>query len=457
MSNPKSIDKAQVLFVERTGEIAGRLRRLLANDAIGVEHERSLERVVERFELRTYDVLIVSGLAAVHAGDEELEYLEIIAAKSPATQILFLIQPREIRLAMSALKAGGYQYARLPIGDDELRLLVLTAIEQQPTYGENLLLKQKNRPVVFQKMIGRSQAMQNVYRQIRQAASTDIPVLLVGETGTGKDLAAAAIHSQSERQSGPYVPIHLGALPAELVSSELFGHEKGAFTGAQDRHTGVFERAKGGTVLLDEIGTIDGKTQISLLRLLEQKRFHRIGGKRSIRADARLIAATNENLQEAVAEGNFREDLFYRLDVFCIRIPSLRERHGDITLLMDAFLKQYNNEFNKRVLGIAPECVSLLESYDWPGNVRELKNALQRAVLVCPGEVLLPEHLPSRFLKQTGNQNRISFQIGTSLKEVERELIVQTLKHTQNNRKQTALLLGISRRALYNKIDRYGL
>ncbi len=416
-----------------------------------------MDHVLERFESESFDVLILTSSAFKGGEIDGVELLDVIAVNSPMTQVLFLVEGRDIRTAMLALKAGTYQYAKLPISDEELHLLIETAIEKRPLYGTNLLLESKKSEVKLEKLVGRSTPMKEVYRQIRQAAAASMPVLLLGETGTGKDLAAQAIHQQSERRNGPYIPVNLGALPSELVASELFGHEKGSFTGALERREGKFELARGGTVFLDEIATIDEKVQVSLLRLIEQKKFHRLGGKQAISTDAWLIAASNRNLADAVHQGTFREDLYYRLDVFRIVMPPLRERLGDIPLLVDEFLKRYNRSFQKNILGIAPECISLLESYSWPGNVRELKNVVQRAVLVCTGEVLLPEHLPSRFRPDRPVHPTVSFKIGTPLKEIEREMVIRALAVAQNNRKQAAELLGISRRALYNKLQKHSL
>ncbi len=385
-----------------------------------------------------------------------MEVLDLIAQNSPTTQILFLAEPEDIKVAMSALAAGTYQYAKLPMSDEELRLLIETAIEKRPVYGTNLLLKRGKRDVKFEELVGFSGPMQEIYRQIRQAAATDIPVLILGETGTGKDLVAQAIHQQSDRRAGPYIPVNLGALPSELVGSELFGHEKGAFTGAMGRREGKFEEARDGTVFLDEIATIDQRMQISLLRLIEQKTFTRLGGKQTISTNARLIAASNQDLSNAVDQGTFREDLYFRLDVFRITLPPLRERGGDIVLLVDAFVKHYNGSFEKNILGIAPECIGLLESYHWPGNVRELKNVIQRAALVCEGQVVLPEHLPPRFRSDRGGcPVKVTFEVGTPLAEVEREMIIHTLSIAQNNRTRAAEMLGISRRALYGKLRKH--
>ncbi len=452
--NSKTI---RIIAVDKTMQLAQRLAELFAKDDVDVFRESGIDRVLEKFESEPYDVLIVTSATFKAREIDGIELLEVIAANSPMTQILFLVEPRDIQTAMSALKAGTYQYAKLPIGDDELRLLVKTAIEKRPLYGTNLFLEAKKHEVKFEKLVGQSQPMQEVYRQIRQAAVTDMPILILGETGTGKDLTAQAIHQQSERRNGPYIVVNLGALPSELIGSELFGHEKGAFTGALERREGKFEQARDGSIFLDEISTIDEKVQVSLLRLIEQKKFQRLGGKRTISTNVRLLAASNQNLADTVEQGMFRKDLYYRLDVFRIIMPPLRERAGDVVLLVDEFIRRYNKTFQKNILGISPECISLLESCDWPGNVRELKNVIQRAVLVCEGEVLLTEHMPPRFRPDKPVRPTATFEVGTALEEVEREMITRALAATQNNRTRAAELLGISRRALYNKLQKHNI
>lgn len=304
-------------------------------------------------------------------------------------------------------------------------------------------------------MIGVCARARASFDQIRQAAATDVPVLIVGETGTGKDLAAQAIHDLSARRNGPYVPVHLGAIPANLVASELFGHAKGVFTGATDVRAGKFELGHQGTVFLDEIGTVSEKVQISLLRLIEQRKFHRLGGRHTITADVRIVAASNVNLLEAVRRGEFREDLYYRLDVFRIELPPLRERADDIPVFVEEFVRRFARRFRKKIRGVDPECVRRLGTYEWPGNVRELKNVIQRGVLVCAEPVLKTEHLPPRFQPERSQSRTVSFEIGTPLADVEREMIHQVLAATNNNRKLAAEILGISRRTLYNKLARY--
>ncbi|MBN1557837.1 MAG: sigma-54-dependent Fis family transcriptional regulator [Lentisphaerae bacterium] len=453
----KKRQRLRIICVSRGPELPQRIKAVLRPRRPDVTFEPDMDRVLERFEEEQFDILVMSSAAVKGGRIDGVDLIEVITAKSPRTQILFVADDHAIRAAMTALKAGSYHYAKLPVSDEELRLLIETALEQRQTYGPNLLLHSERRRAGFQDMVGRSPAMQAVYRQIRQAAATDMPILITGETGTGKDLAAHAIHQTSARRDGPFLPVNLAALPRELVASELFGHEKGSFTGAAAARAGLFERGNGGTVFLDEIGSIDEKVQVSLLRLIEQKRFHRLGGRAWLTTDARLIAASNVNLSEAVRNGSFREDLFYRLDVFHIDMPRLTDRRGDVTMLVDAFLKRYSDAFQREIRGLAPECLAIFDQYDWPGNVRELKNVVQRAVLVCTDNIITPAHLPDRLVPAAHSAPNITFDIGTPLRDVERDMIAQTLIFTGNNRKQTAELLGISRRALYNKLRRYGL
>jgi DNA-binding NtrC family response regulator len=304
---------------------------------------------------------------------------------------------------------------------------------------------------------GCSGRMQQIYKQIRKAASIDISILLQGETGTGKDLAAQTIHCLSDRSDGPYIPVNLGALPSEMVASELFGHEKGSFTGAIAQRKEKFEQAKNGTIFLDEIESIDENVQVSLLRLVDEKKFYRLGGKRRVTTNARLTAASNEHLESLVGQGTFREDLFYRLHVFPIYLPPLRERKEDISHLATEFIARQSRILKKQITRMDPEGLRMLEDYDWPGNVRELKNVIQRAVLLCEGEELRPEHFPARLqtAKAPSTLPVISFNIGTPLEEVERALIRHTLEVVDNNRTEAAKLLGISRRALYNRLRKH--
>lgn len=328
--------------------------------------------------------------------------------------------------------------------------------------GKNDLHPDVYVPVEFEGILGVSLPMLEVFQRIMEAASTDISVLITGETGTGKDLVAAAIHKRSKRKDCPYLAVNTGAIASELITSELFGHEKGAYTGASERSRGRFEEAHTGTIFLDEISTMDDRAQISLLRVLETKTFRRVGGEKDIHADARVIAATNENLEEAVQQGRFREDLFYRLDVFRIHLPPLRDRPGGVTFLTNYFVPYFAKMYGKNVGKIAPDTLRCLRRYSWPGNVRELKNVIQRAILMAKGEELTPELIPARIREAAGlstnaDPQTFPIHVGMTLQAVEKEFIAMTLVSTSGNKKEAAAILGISRRALYNKLKRYGL
>ena len=422
-----------------------------------IAFEKSLEKVLDLVEHVICDVLLASSSVVRDGRMDWLEFVEAMTAKSPRTQIIFLIKPRELVLASKALKAGSYHYAKLPVSNEELKLLVEAALESRPDVDPHSRALRENRTKRFEDMVGVSVGMKSVYRMIRQAAATDIPVLLTGETGVGKDLAARAIHQLSGRVEKTFLPVHLGALPQDLAPNELFGHVKGSFTGADATCAGAFERAHGGTVFLDEISTVDDRVQISLLRLIESKTLYRIGGSSRIKADVRLIAATNEDLEDAVAAGKFREDLFYRLEVFRIHIPPLRERLEDIPLLIQEFLHRYNRDYGRKIVGLSPDTMSILDAYDWPGNVRELKNVIHRAVVVCTGEVITPQNLTKRIRPGNVLRRNVILPIGTSFEEAERKLLEKTLQATGNSRCHAAAILGVSRGTLYNKIKKFGL
>ncbi len=453
--NDRPSGKTRIICVDEGRELSRQVMNIFSAEKIELAYERSIDEVADRFEREVFDLMLFSGSVAQRQPGDALETLELITVKCPGTQILFFAQPGRLKIAHQALRLGVFHYSLLPISDEELKLLIETAIETKPQLGLNMLLKSEVEKTTFESMIGRSTCMRQVYRQIRQAAATDIPVLLSGETGTGKELAALAIHELSPRSKGPCVPVHIGALPHDLVASELFGHEPGAFTGAVSRRKGCFEHADKGTVFLDELATIDEKMQVSLLRLLENNQFNRIGSQEPTSVDVRVIAASNANLRDEIQLGRFREDLYYRLDVMHIALPPLRERHGDIHLLTDHFIKTACDDFQKTIRGVSSDFVTCLEAYSWPGNIRELKNIIQRAVITCAGDILNPGHLPTRLRHCRNEDVTMTIRIGMSIEEVEKELIIRTMEHTARNRTRASQILGISRRALYNKIQRH--
>ncbi|MCI0515270.1 sigma-54 dependent transcriptional regulator [candidate division KSB1 bacterium] len=313
--------------------------------------------------------------------------------------------------------------------------------------------------VNFDGITGRTEVMQAIFRQIEQVAKTDVTVLIYGESGTGKELVANSVHKRSTRAKKQFVPVNMGAISPELVISELFGHEKGAYTGAIERKAGRFERANHGTLFMDEISTMDQRTQISLLRVLETRRVHPIGARDSIPINVRVLGATNRDLLEAVKSGHFREDLYYRFNVFSINLPALRHRKDDIPLIAEEFLNTFARRYKKRIKSLSEELIRRFYEYDWPGNVRELKNVIHRAIVLCDEPELNENHFPERIVRLPAPEQEacVRVKLGSTLDDAEREIISSTLAYAQGNRVRTAQILGISRKSLYNKIVKYGL
>ena len=425
---------------------------------VQIDSARSIDVILEKFSEKSYDILIWQTDIAKKDKTNGIELLEVISKDAPRTQIIIISDEKDLDLAVDGIRAGAYQYMIQPINNKELHSLIKLALQKQPVVGDSALLNPMKRiGVEFHGIYGVSIPMQEIIEQIKDAAKTDISILITGETGTGKDLVASAIHKSSQLKNEPYVIVHTGAMPVDLISSELFGYEKGAFTGAEETSIGKFEQANGGSIFLDEIGTMDHKVQVSLLRLLEKSSFQRLGGKKKINVNVRIIAATNENIEQLVKDKKFREDLYYRFDVFQIHLPPLRDRPGDISLLTKQFLNQFNIKYNKTVGDISPDAIHYLEKYRWPGNVRELKNTIQRAVLMARGSVLTSDLLPSRIKKGIDNEintNSLPIHVGMTLDAVENEFIAMTMAQYNNNKSKVANVLNISRKALYSKLER---
>lgn len=356
--------------------------------------------------------------------------------------------------------------------NEDLRFLtVVAALVAQTVYGlllvqeekrrleeENIRLKEKlRRRYNFSNIIGKSKKMQEVFEMIARVAKSDATVLLRGESGTGKELVANAIHYHSQRANGPFIKISCAALPENLMESELFGHEKGAFTGAYSTKRGQFELAQGGTIFLDEIAELSLSLQAKLLRAIQEKEFYRVGGTRPIKADVRIIAATNQNLEEALEKRIFREDLYYRLNVFPIYLPSLRERRSDILLLADHLLGEFNKSYHKNIRRISTPAIDLLMQYHWPGNVRELKNCIERAVLVCDEDVIRSYHLPPTLQTAESSDTEKGLSLSAAVEHLEKEMIIETLKATKCNRTQAARHLNTTLRILNYKIQKYSI
>ena len=398
-------------------------------------------------------------------GMDGLTLMQRGLAQNPSLICILLTAYGNVETAVEAMKRGAYDFLMKPVNLDHLDLLLRRALRSSEMESENVNLREQlDAKYGLQNIVGNASAMHQLFEIIRQAAPTQATVLLQGESGTGKELVAHAVHKLSLRSKGPFVAIHCAALSPTLLESELFGHEKGAFTGAVAQRQGRFEMADGGTLFLDEISEIDASVQVKLLRVLEERKFERVGGRETIDVDIRLIAATNKDLKSLVAEGKFREDLFFRLAVVDIIVPPLRERSDDVPLLCSHFLKRFSDDNNKDVTSITPEAMNMLSSYKWPGNVRELRNTIEKMVVMAHGNKLTARDVPMNIKEETrlsGAGAAASFSPETavtpiSLADAEKRMIFAALKKNNENRTKAAIELGVSRRTLHRKLREYG-
>lgn len=419
----------------------------LDRDGHEVKTAASGEEALERVKGSRFDILLVD---IKMEGISGMEVLRQVKASDPDVAVVMITAYGSIPSAIEAMKNGAYDYLLKPFDPNELGVVIDKIIQHQAQARENLFLREEFKERTrFESMLGQSRPMQEIFDLIQDVAPMASTVLITGETGTGKGLAAKAIHTNSPRSDGPFVMVNCGAIPEHLMESELFGHQKGAFTDAKETKKGRLELAHGGTLLLDEIGEISMRMQIDLLRVLEDHIFYRVGGTQPIDANFRTIAATNRNLEKAIKEGVFREDLYYRLNVISFRMPPLRERKEDIPLLAEHFLRRFSQETNKAIEQISREALDEMMLYEWPGNVRELENAIERAVVVGKGRKILPQDLP------IFRPEYLSSPLNNSLKEIEREHITKLLNRHHWNIARSAKALGIDRSTLYNKIKRY--
>jgi len=398
--------------------------------------------------------IIISDLVMPRMGG--LELLRTLKEEGNALTIVILTAQGTVETAVEAIKEGAYDYLTKPVEPQRLKILLDKIVERQDTLREvKVLRKQLREHGSFGKMIGNSSQMRKVYQTVEQAAPTQASVLIWGESGTGKELVAQTIHQLSPRAQMPFVPINCAAIPETLLESEIFGHEKGAFTGASDRREGCFELADRGTLFLDEIAEMTPSTQVKLLRVLQERKFRRLGGRNEQTVDVRVIAATNVNPAEAVKNGKLREDLYYRLNVFAIELPPLRLRKDDLSLLVQSFLAEFNDRNHKSVSALDPASTRILEQYNWPGNVREVRNVIERAVILANGEFVEPKHLPPLVTDSPDVVKPVvALEPGTTVEEAERRLILMTLEHTRDNKTRAAEILGISLKTLHNKLNK---
>jgi DNA-binding NtrC family response regulator len=398
--------------------------------------------------------IIISDLVMPRMGG--LELLHSVKEEAGDVTIVILTAQGTVETAVEAIKEGAYDYLTKPIEPQRLKILLDKIVERQETIREVKVLRRQLRDSgSFGRMIGASPQMRKVYQIIEQAAPTAASVLIWGESGTGKELVAQTVHQLSPRAQAPFVPINCAAIPETLLESEIFGHERGAFTGALDRREGCFELADRGTLFLDEVAEMTPATQVKLLRVLQERTFRRLGGRTEQTVDVRVIAATNSTPLEAVKNSRLREDLYYRLNVFAIELPPLRQRKDDLPLLIQAFLTEFNTRNNKSVSAVDPVAMRVLEQYNWPGNVRELRNVIERAVILSTGEFIEPKHLPPLASPAAAaSAPAISLEPGVTVEEAERRLILLTLEHTRDNKTRAAEILGISLKTLHNKLNR---
>ncbi|HLJ87042.1 MAG TPA: sigma-54 dependent transcriptional regulator [Candidatus Angelobacter sp.] len=391
-----------------------------------------------------------------------MELLQRIAEQPQQIAVVLLTAQGSIDVAVDAMKAGAYDFIQKPVDPARLKQILQNAARQRDTALELEVTKRKLRDTgVFGRLIGSSKVMQEIFRLIEMVAPSTASVLITGESGTGKELVARTIHEMSSRKSKPFVAINCSAIPETLIESEIFGHEKGAFTGALERRAGCFELAEEGTLLLDEIGEMPIATQAKLLRVLEDRTLRRLGSKVETPVDVRVLAATNKVPEEAVARGELRGDLYYRLDVFNIHLPPLREHKEDIPQLVEALLADMNAKHDRAVSGVNESVLQMFHKYNWPGNVREMRNTVERAVIVCESSFIEPRHLPPNFgsaglRAPTGDDEGIRLEVGTTVGQAEKTLILKTLAATNNNKTKAAEILGISLKTLHNKLKEYG-
>jgi DNA-binding NtrC family response regulator len=461
--------KGTILVVDDEKNTREGLQRSLQPLGYEVRLAASASEAIEAMRAGDIDLMLTDLRMP---GMDGLQLIKAARQISPETQIIMLTAYGTVETAVEAMKQGAYDYLTKPVNLDELESRVSRALASTRLRAENVMLRERlQKNYGFENILGNSAAMKGVFETIRQVAPTKATVHIVGESGVGKELIANAIHNISPRRDKPFIAVHCAALSKSLLESELFGHEKGAFTGAIASKPGRFERADGGTLFLDEVSEIDRDIQVKLLRFLEEWEFERVGGIKTIKVDVRLITATNSDLRKLVEAGRFREDLYYRLNVVTLKVPPLRERKEDIPLLVKVFLAELCVENNKNVRSISPDVLDSLIGHDWPGNVRELRNVIESLLVLCPGETIELAQLPPTIRRPPKEKEvvvspreaaetpgpKILLPAGTSLQDAEKLLIQETLRNNDNNISRTARILNISRRTLHRKLNEYAI
>ena len=450
----------RILLVDDDADIRETMVTLLTMNDYSVTSVADGQSAIEEVKKEKFNIVITDLMMPKMTGIDVIKNLKAI---DPDLQCIVITGYATVSTAVDAMKAGAYDYLMKPFNGTEVLMLLKRVMELQDLQAENSQLKRTlHQRYGYENLIGSSEGIQKVCSLIEKVAETDSTILILGESGTGKELVARTIHYNSPRKNKPLIPINCGAIPETLLESELFGHEKGAFTGASTTRIGRFELADGGTIFLDEIGDMSPTLQVKLLRVLQQREFERVGGVRTIKVDVRIIAATNIDLEHAVHEGKFREDLYYRLNVIPVVIPPLRERADDIPLLMDHFLSHFNKTKKRDIKGFSPASMDILISYPWPGNIRELENLVERLIILKGNGTICPDDLPDKFISHTlNNEGALHITLpetGVNLKDVveefENNLILQAMQKAQGVKNKAAQLLSLNRTTLVEKLKK---
>ena len=451
------MDKPRILLVDDDKNTADGLKKILLQDGYDTGCTYTGKEALDLIEAEHFDIVITDMKLPDISG---FSIIEKVKKKNVDIAVVMITAFSSIQTAIDAMKKGADDYLTKPVNIEELELILKKIWERRLLILQNKELKQKLKDKYnFSGIIGNTPEIQLIFKTITEIAPTAATVLIYGDTGTGKELIANAIHYSSDRRDKPFITLHCASLSEGVLESELFGHEKGAFTGAISQRRGRFELANGGSLFLDEVGEMNSHVQIKLLRVLETGKFERVGGEKTIESDVRIIAATNRDLEKEIKEGRFREDLYYRLNVINLKLPLLRERKEDIGLLIDNFLVKYSKKNKKDIKGITPQSAKLLDNYDWPGNIRELENAIERAVVMARNEYIEPNDLPSNINVNTKKSRKETFRIpsGATMKEIEKKVIIETLQTTNGSKSKAAKILGISTRKIEYKIKEWSM
>ncbi len=441
---------AKILIADDERHIADGLQMLLADDGFQVDVATDGQTAWEMIEGGGYALVLADLMMP------EIDGLELFSRMRDAgvgSEMIIITGKGSVDTAKEAMRNGAYDYLEKPLKIDRLKELIPKAVEKFEVKEANRQLQERLKGMSrFGDLIGQSEEMRQIYATVEAAAPTSASILIVGESGTGKELVARAVHDKSSRKKGPFIAINCAAFPREILENELFGHEKGAFTGALNEKPGCFELANGGTLFLDEVAEMEPDIQVKLLRALEERSFRRLGGKKEIQVDIRVVAATNKNIQKAIDNGELRDDLYHRLAVIPIHLPPLRERRGDVRVLAETFLRRYAEENAKEVEGFTPEALEFINQYRWPGNVRELKNALERALILAHGKQITLADLRAHELI-TSEEREVRIPVGTSLEQADRTLILKTFSFVNGDHHKAAAMLGMDEDKLRSELS----